>query len=107
MAQRTRPAALLVDAQIPDPDTLTDTLLAPLVPELYQHQRQRGRSRQPRRIEHSAVGRTCTRTATAPGYNRTLNASTRVTWTSLKLSSLTSSSARRPPGSRGPNVRDS
>lgn len=37
--------ALLVDAQVPDPDTLVDALLAPLAPEVYRYQRhQRGRS---------------------------------------------------------------
>jgi len=37
--------ALLVDADLPDPDTLVDSLLAPLAPEVYQYQRdQYGRS---------------------------------------------------------------
>ena len=35
--------ALLVDAEVPDPDTLVDSLLAPLAPDVYQYQRQRGR----------------------------------------------------------------
>ncbi|MGH3980302.1 MAG: TetR/AcrR family transcriptional regulator [Pseudonocardiaceae bacterium] len=35
---------LLVEADVPDPDTLADSLLAPLAPEVYQYQRhQRGR----------------------------------------------------------------
>lgn len=35
---------LLVDAEVPDPDTLVDSLLAPLAPEVYQYQRhQRGK----------------------------------------------------------------
>ena len=37
--------ALLVAADVPDPDSLVDTLLAPLAPEVFQHQRhQIGRS---------------------------------------------------------------
>jgi AcrR family transcriptional regulator len=39
--------ALLVDAHVPDPDTVVDSLLAPLAPEVYRYQRQqRGRSPQ-------------------------------------------------------------
>jgi AcrR family transcriptional regulator len=33
---------LLIDAAVPDPDPLIDLLLAPLAPDVYQHQRQRG-----------------------------------------------------------------
>jgi hypothetical protein len=43
--------ALLVDAEVPDPDTLVDSLLAPLAPDVYQYQRRRGR--RPQQISDS------------------------------------------------------
>ncbi|MGR6964036.1 TetR/AcrR family transcriptional regulator [Geodermatophilus sp. URMC 61] len=41
--------ALLLDAQVPDPDTVVDLLLAPLDPEVYRYQRYE-RRRSPRQI---------------------------------------------------------
>ncbi|MEU7588893.1 helix-turn-helix domain-containing protein [Micromonospora sp. NPDC049230] len=46
---------LLVAAGAPDPETLADALLAPLAPELYQHQR-RERGLTPERITRSLDG---------------------------------------------------
>jgi hypothetical protein len=45
--------ALLVDAAVPDPDPLVDLLLAPLAPDVYRHQRQRGLT--PERITAALV----------------------------------------------------
>ncbi|MGH3881884.1 MAG: TetR/AcrR family transcriptional regulator [Pseudonocardiaceae bacterium] len=43
--------SLLLEAEVPDVDTLVDSLLAPLAPEVYRYQRQRGRL--PRHITDS------------------------------------------------------
>lgn len=43
---------LLVEAEVPDADTLVDSLLAPLAPEVYQYQRHQ-RGRHPRQITGS------------------------------------------------------
>ncbi len=46
---RVHVCALLIDADVPDPDTLVDSLLAPLAPEVYQYQRH-DRGRRPQQI---------------------------------------------------------
>jgi AcrR family transcriptional regulator len=44
---------LLIDAAVADPDSLVDALLAPLAPDVYQHQRHRGLT--PQRITAALV----------------------------------------------------